>query len=110
MWARPAHTPKPGVWSVGPAGLRCFSDELLLVREVSLPGSGNLEGPFPECLRCVYRFGVFSGPMYQSIFSAETLKRWFCHTLTQILTHKPVLKGGSKRPGTPLDGNSDCGC
>ncbi|XP_040109571.1 Fanconi anemia group A protein isoform X2 [Oryx dammah] len=37
-------------------------------------------------------FGVFSGPMYQSILSAETLKRWFCHTLTQILTHKPVLK------------------
>ncbi|XP_027369548.1 Fanconi anemia group A protein isoform X2 [Bos indicus x Bos taurus] len=37
-------------------------------------------------------FSVFSGPMYQSILSAETLKRWFCHTLTQILTHKPVLK------------------
>nr|XP_020740950.1 Fanconi anemia group A protein [Odocoileus virginianus texanus] len=37
-------------------------------------------------------FGVFSGPMYQGILSAETLKRWFCHTLTQILTHKPVLK------------------
>ncbi|KAB0384997.1 hypothetical protein FD755_006914 [Muntiacus reevesi] len=37
-------------------------------------------------------FGVFSGPMYQSILSAETLKKWFCHTLTQILTHKPVLK------------------
>ncbi|KAI4534166.1 hypothetical protein MG293_015026 [Ovis ammon polii] len=37
-------------------------------------------------------FGVFSGPMCQSILSAETLKRWFCHTLTQILTHKPVLK------------------
>uniref|UniRef100_A0A452DQA2 FA complementation group A n=1 Tax=Capra hircus TaxID=9925 RepID=A0A452DQA2_CAPHI len=49
-------------------------------------------GPFPECLCCVYRFGVFSGPMCQSILSAETLKRWFCHTLTQILTHKPVLK------------------
>lgn len=70
----------------------------------------NLEGPFPECLCCVYRFGVFSGPMCQSILSAETLKRWFCHTLTQILTHKPVLKGGSKSPGAPLDGNSDCGC
>ena len=74
MWARPAHTPEPGVWSVGPAGLRCSSDELLLVREVSLPCNGNLEGPFPECLRCVYRFSVFSGPMYQSILSAETLK------------------------------------
>uniref|UniRef100_A0A8C6D8Y4 FA complementation group A n=1 Tax=Moschus moschiferus TaxID=68415 RepID=A0A8C6D8Y4_MOSMO len=37
-------------------------------------------------------FGVFSGPMCQSVLSAETLKRWFCHTLTQILTHKPVLK------------------
>lgn len=95
MWARPACKPEAGVWSGGPAGLRCFSDELLLVREVSLPGSRNLEGPFPECLRYVYRFGVFSGPMYQSILSAETLKKWFCHTLTQILTHKPVLKGKS---------------
>ena len=65
MWARPAHTPEPGVWSVGPAGLRCFSDELLLVREVSLPGSGNLEGPFPECLRCVYILSLEVDPLAQ---------------------------------------------
>ncbi|XP_028333816.1 Fanconi anemia group A protein isoform X7 [Physeter macrocephalus] len=37
-------------------------------------------------------FGVFSGHMYRSIISTESPKRFFCHTLTQILTHKPVLK------------------
>ncbi|XP_026974704.1 Fanconi anemia group A protein isoform X6 [Sagmatias obliquidens] len=37
-------------------------------------------------------FGVFSGHMYGSIISTESPKRFFCHTLTQILTHKPVLK------------------
>ncbi|XP_066875586.1 Fanconi anemia group A protein isoform X3 [Kogia breviceps] len=37
-------------------------------------------------------FGVFSGHVYRSIISTESPKRFFCHTLTQILTHKPVLK------------------
>ncbi|XP_024591394.1 LOW QUALITY PROTEIN: Fanconi anemia group A protein [Neophocaena asiaeorientalis asiaeorientalis] len=37
-------------------------------------------------------FGVFSGHMYGSVISTESPKRFFCHTLTQILTHKPVLK------------------
>ncbi|XP_036690666.1 Fanconi anemia group A protein isoform X4 [Balaenoptera musculus] len=37
-------------------------------------------------------FSVFSGHMYRSIISTESPKRFFCHTLTQILTHKPVLK------------------
>ncbi|XP_061029184.1 Fanconi anemia group A protein isoform X4 [Eubalaena glacialis] len=37
-------------------------------------------------------FSVFSGHMYRSIISTESPKRFFCHTLTQILTYKPVLK------------------
>ncbi|KAM9191848.1 Fanconi anemia group A protein [Dugong dugon] len=37
---------------------------------------------------------VFSGHMYCSVIATETLKRYFSHTLMQILTYNPVLKGG----------------
>ncbi|XP_047649477.1 Fanconi anemia group A protein isoform X6 [Phacochoerus africanus] len=43
-----------------------------------------------KAVRCW--FGTFSRHTYQSIISTESPKRFFCHTLTQILTHKPVLK------------------
>ncbi|KAM9607915.1 LOW QUALITY PROTEIN: Fanconi anemia group A protein [Trichechus inunguis] len=35
---------------------------------------------------------VFSGHMYCSVIATETLKRYFSHTLMQILTYNPVLK------------------
>ncbi|XP_049559518.1 Fanconi anemia group A protein isoform X2 [Orcinus orca] len=68
------------------------------MREVSLSGADTVEWrkpagvSSPEILCCFCRFGVFSGHMYGSIISTESPKRFFCHTLTQILTHKPVLK------------------
>nr|XP_034796976.1 Fanconi anemia group A protein isoform X3 [Pan paniscus] len=37
-------------------------------------------------------FGVFSGHTLGSVISTDPLKRFFSHTLTQILTHSPVLK------------------
>ncbi|XP_077610266.1 Fanconi anemia group A protein [Crocuta crocuta] len=37
-------------------------------------------------------FGVFSGHTYSSIMSTDSPKRFFSHTLTQVLTHKPVLR------------------
>ncbi|XP_047566032.1 Fanconi anemia group A protein isoform X6 [Lutra lutra] len=37
-------------------------------------------------------FGVFCGPMYGGTISADVPKRFFSHTLTQVLTHKPVLR------------------
>uniref|UniRef100_A0A2K6AU94 FA complementation group A n=1 Tax=Macaca nemestrina TaxID=9545 RepID=A0A2K6AU94_MACNE len=40
-------------------------------------------------------FGVFSGHMLGSVISTDSPKRFFSHTLTQILTHSPLLKGGS---------------
>uniref|UniRef100_A0A8D1VSY7 Fanconi anemia group A protein n=1 Tax=Sus scrofa TaxID=9823 RepID=A0A8D1VSY7_PIG len=43
-----------------------------------------------KAVRCW--FGTFGRHTYQSIISTESPKRFFCHTLTQILTHKPVLK------------------
>ena len=95
-------------WGSGVGGLQvpgCFASELLLVREVPLSDAGTVEWrqpagvPSPEILCCICRFSVFSGHMYRSIISTESPKRFFCHTLTQILTHKPVLKGGSWCPG-----------
>ncbi|XP_030780277.1 Fanconi anemia group A protein isoform X1 [Rhinopithecus roxellana] len=37
-------------------------------------------------------FGVFSGHMLGSVISTDSTKRFFSHTLTQILTHSPLLK------------------
>ncbi|XP_066205005.1 Fanconi anemia group A protein [Saccopteryx leptura] len=37
-------------------------------------------------------FSGFSGHTFRSIISTESPKRFFRHTLTQILTHQPVLK------------------
>nr|XP_028697090.1 Fanconi anemia group A protein isoform X3 [Macaca mulatta] len=37
-------------------------------------------------------FGVFSGHMLGSVISTDSPKRFFSHTLTQILTHSPLLK------------------
>ncbi|XP_044111456.1 Fanconi anemia group A protein isoform X1 [Neovison vison] len=37
-------------------------------------------------------FGVFCGHMCGGMISADVPKRFFSHTLTQVLTHKPVLR------------------
>ncbi|KAF3817535.1 hypothetical protein GH733_012822 [Mirounga leonina] len=37
-------------------------------------------------------FGVFCGRTYGAAVSADVPKRFFSHTLTQVLTHKPVLR------------------
>uniref|UniRef100_A0A096NB00 FA complementation group A n=1 Tax=Papio anubis TaxID=9555 RepID=A0A096NB00_PAPAN len=37
-------------------------------------------------------FGVFSGHMLGGVISTASPKRFFSHTLTQILTHSPLLK------------------
>jgi hypothetical protein len=36
---------------------------------------------------------MFSGHVYCGIISTDSVKRFFSHSLTQILTHSPVLKG-----------------
>lgn len=47
---------------------------------------------FPSLFLRLCRFGTFGRHTYQSIISTESPKRFFCHTLTQILTHRPMLK------------------
>ncbi|XP_073911552.1 Fanconi anemia group A protein isoform X4 [Castor canadensis] len=37
-------------------------------------------------------FDMFSGHVYCGIISTDSVKRFFSHSLTQILTHSPVLK------------------
>ncbi|XP_058565562.1 Fanconi anemia group A protein isoform X3 [Neofelis nebulosa] len=37
-------------------------------------------------------FGVFCGHTYDRMISTDSPKRFFSHTLTQVLTHKPVLR------------------
>ncbi|XP_053411746.1 Fanconi anemia group A protein isoform X2 [Nycticebus coucang] len=48
---------------------------------------GSLEHTVVRCW-----VSVFDGHMYCSIMSTDCLKRFFSHTLTQILTYNPVLK------------------
>ncbi|XP_070939801.1 Fanconi anemia group A protein [Macaca nemestrina] len=47
-------------------------------------------------------FGVFSGHMLGSVISTDSPKRFFSHTLTQILTHSPLLKGGPRAEAAQL--------
>lgn len=47
---------------------------------------------------CVGRFGVFCGHTCGGMTSVDAPRRFFSHTLTQVLTHKPVLRGGFRDP------------
>uniref|UniRef100_A0A8C0JWV1 FA complementation group A n=1 Tax=Canis lupus dingo TaxID=286419 RepID=A0A8C0JWV1_CANLU len=53
------------------------------------PG-GPLSLSTSQC--CVCRFGMFCGHTFGRMMSTDCPKRFFSHTLTQVLTHKPVLK------------------
>ncbi|XP_045628773.1 Fanconi anemia group A protein isoform X6 [Ursus americanus] len=46
-------------------------------------------GDFPYCVR---RVGVLCGRTCGGMISADAPKRFYSHTLTQVLTHKPVLR------------------
>lgn len=65
-----------------------------VVTSWNLVASPLLRAPF--C--CICRLSVFSGHTYCSVISTGCPQRFFRHVLTQILTHKPVLKGGSRGP------------
>uniref|UniRef100_A0A8C7B2C9 FA complementation group A n=1 Tax=Neovison vison TaxID=452646 RepID=A0A8C7B2C9_NEOVI len=52
----------------------------------------DVVGPVGTSRCCVGRFGVFCGHMCGGMISADVPKRFFSHTLTQVLTHKPVLR------------------
>ncbi|GAB5582596.1 Fanconi anemia group A protein isoform X1 [Prionailurus iriomotensis] len=49
---------------------------------------------------CDIRFGVFCGHTYDRMISTDPPKRFFSHTLTQVLTHKPVLRELSSQQPT----------
>lgn len=54
------------------------------------PGQG-------QCLPSVCRITVYSGRTCCGMIAADSLKSFLSHALTQILTHKPVLKGRPPR-------------
>ncbi|XP_062965475.1 Fanconi anemia group A protein [Cynocephalus volans] len=56
----------------------------------ALAAGAQEESSSHKAARCW--FSVFSGHTYSSIISTDSPKRFFSHTLTQILTHNPVLK------------------
>ncbi|XP_032320532.1 Fanconi anemia group A protein isoform X2 [Camelus ferus] len=54
--------------------------------------AGGMKEESPEHRTARGWFSTFSGHTYRGIISTDSPKRFFFHTLTQILTHKPVLK------------------
>uniref|UniRef100_A0A8C0JVD8 FA complementation group A n=1 Tax=Canis lupus dingo TaxID=286419 RepID=A0A8C0JVD8_CANLU len=48
------------------------------------------ESPVYKAVKCW--FGMFCGHTFGRMMSTDCPKRFFSHTLTQVLTHKPVLK------------------
>ncbi|XP_072587395.1 Fanconi anemia group A protein isoform X4 [Vulpes vulpes] len=48
------------------------------------------ESPVYKAVKCW--FGMFCGHTFGRMISTDCPKRFFSHTLTQVLTHKPVLK------------------
>ncbi|XP_016067742.1 PREDICTED: Fanconi anemia group A protein isoform X4 [Miniopterus natalensis] len=63
---------------------------LLFALETLAAGSVQEESSAHKAVRCW--FSGFSGHALRSIISTDSPKRFFRHTLTQILTYQPVLK------------------
>ncbi|XP_045431802.1 Fanconi anemia group A protein isoform X3 [Pipistrellus kuhlii] len=63
---------------------------MLLFALETLAAGVQEESKAHKAVRCW--FSGFSGHTFHSIISTDSSKRFFRHTLTQILTHQPVLK------------------
>ncbi|XP_029782166.1 Fanconi anemia group A protein [Suricata suricatta] len=63
----------------------------MLVFALEALAAGMQDGsPQHKVVKCW--FGMFCGHTYGRILAADSPKRFFSHTLTQVLTHKPVLR------------------
>uniref|UniRef100_A0A8C9KI94 FA complementation group A n=1 Tax=Panthera tigris altaica TaxID=74533 RepID=A0A8C9KI94_PANTA len=62
----------------------------MLIFALEALAAGMQDGsPQHKVVKCW--FGVFCGHTYDRMISTDSPKRFFSHTLTQVLTHKPVL-------------------
>ncbi|XP_046934941.1 Fanconi anemia group A protein isoform X4 [Lynx rufus] len=63
----------------------------MLIFALEALAAGMQDGsPQHKVVKCW--FGVFCGHTYDRMISTDCPKRFFSHTLTQVLTHKPVLR------------------
>ncbi|XP_047702217.1 Fanconi anemia group A protein isoform X2 [Prionailurus viverrinus] len=63
----------------------------MLIFALEALAAGMQDGsPQHKVVKCW--FGVFCGHTYDRMISTDPPKRFFSHTLTQVLTHKPVLR------------------
>lgn len=46
-----------------------------------------------ECFLVICRLNVFDVSIYKSAVHPDSLQQFFRHTLTEILTYNPLLKG-----------------
>nr|XP_060508713.1 Fanconi anemia group A protein [Panthera onca] len=70
----------------------------MLIFALEALAAGMQDGsPQHKVVKCW--FGVFCGHTYDRMISTDSPKRFFSHTLTQVLTHKPVLRGRFQSPG-----------
>nr|XP_008533875.1 PREDICTED: Fanconi anemia group A protein isoform X6 [Equus przewalskii] len=73
-----------------PQVARDVLERMLLFALEALAAGLQEESPAHKAVSCW--FSTFSGQTFGSIISTDAPKRFFSHTLTQILTHKPVLR------------------
>ncbi|XP_046539282.1 Fanconi anemia group A protein isoform X4 [Equus quagga] len=73
-----------------PQVARDVLERMLLFALEALAAGLQEESPAHKAVSCW--FSMFSGQTFGSIISTDAPKRFFSHTLTQILTHKPVLR------------------
>ncbi|XP_042776508.1 Fanconi anemia group A protein isoform X2 [Panthera leo] len=71
--------------------LACVVLQRMLIFALEALAAGMQDGsPQHKVVKCW--FGVFCGRTYDRMISTDSPKRFFSHTLTQVLTHKPVLR------------------
>uniref|UniRef100_A0A452TVN7 FA complementation group A n=1 Tax=Ursus maritimus TaxID=29073 RepID=A0A452TVN7_URSMA len=74
---------------LGPRGSMQPSGQSPLLSCGGVCDAVSTAGDFPYCVR---RVGVLCGRTCGGMISADAPKRFYSHTLTQVLTHKPVLR------------------
>ncbi|XP_072587394.1 Fanconi anemia group A protein isoform X3 [Vulpes vulpes] len=85
-WKFLDHWPHISVYKLAVAVLRRM---LIFALEALATGLQD-ESPVYKAVKCW--FGMFCGHTFGRMISTDCPKRFFSHTLTQVLTHKPVLK------------------
>lgn len=74
-----------------------------------MPGWSYFLRIVSEYFLVVYRLNVFNVSIYRSAVHPDSLQQFFRHTLTEVLTYNPLLKGRSTRGAVSASRVCYCG-